>query len=180
MDVVKRVKAILETPKTEWLVIEHEPGDPEYLFRNYVAVVAAIPAIAFFIGSLGHRAPDANLFFAAVVVYLLAFAYSYVVARIVDALAPTFGGQKKFANALKLTVYSYTPGWLVGIFLIIPPLRFLTLLGLYSVYLFWAGASPLMKVPQGKAIGYTAAVAVSLVILTVLFLVILAGLLQLV
>jgi hypothetical protein len=28
MDIVERVKAILLTPKSEWLVIERESGDP--------------------------------------------------------------------------------------------------------------------------------------------------------
>jgi len=45
MDIVARAKAIMLTPKTEWPVIEHEPGDPAYLFSNYVAILAAIPAV---------------------------------------------------------------------------------------------------------------------------------------
>ena len=50
MNVVERVKAILVTPKTEWQAIETEPGDPAYLFTNYVAILAAIPAVCGFIG----------------------------------------------------------------------------------------------------------------------------------
>ena len=50
MDVVKRAKAILLTPKTEWLAIQPEPGDPAYLFKNYVAILAAIPAVCSFVG----------------------------------------------------------------------------------------------------------------------------------
>jgi hypothetical protein len=166
MNVVERVKAILLTPKTEWLVIEREPGDAEYLFKNYVAILAAIPAVAMFVGSLGQRSSDVALFFLAIVGYLLAFVFSYLVALIVDALAPTFGGQKNFANALKLTVYSYTPMWLAGIFTIIRPLAFLSVLGLYALYLFWTGAPALVKVPRERAIGYTAAVVVCAIVLS--------------
>ena len=43
MNLVERVKAIIMTPKTEWLAIEGEPGDPQFLFSNYVAILAAIP-----------------------------------------------------------------------------------------------------------------------------------------
>ncbi len=50
MNLVERVKAILLTPKTEWATIEGEPGDPQYLFTNYVAILAAIPAVCHFIG----------------------------------------------------------------------------------------------------------------------------------
>ena len=50
MELVERVKAILLTPKSEWLVIGRESGDPTYLFTNYVAILAAIPAVCRFIG----------------------------------------------------------------------------------------------------------------------------------
>ena len=46
------------TPKSEWPKIEGEPGDP-YLFADYVAILAAIPAVCGFIGmsivGMGHR-----------------------------------------------------------------------------------------------------------------------------
>ena len=48
---VARVKAILLTPKTEWSVIDgREPAMPTTLFTNYVAILAAIPAVASLIG----------------------------------------------------------------------------------------------------------------------------------
>ena len=40
----------------------------------------------------------------------------YLMALIVDALAPTFGGEKNFMQSLKLVAYSYTAAWLAGIF----------------------------------------------------------------
>jgi hypothetical protein len=88
-----------------------------------------------------------------------------VVALIVDALAPTFSGRKNFESALKVTAYSYTPSWLCGFFLLIPGLRFLTILGLYGLYLLWLGLPALMKSPQDKAIGYTAAVVVIAIVI---------------
>ena len=178
MNLVERMASILLTPKTEWPVIAGEPGDPKYLFTNYVAFVGAVPAIVFLVGSLSRQAGGMTLFLA-IFLYLLGFAFSYLVALVVNALAPIFGGQKNFENALKLTVYSYTPGWLATILVLIPPLRFLNVLMLYSVYLFWVGASPLMKVSPGKAIGYTAAAVVSFVMLFILLIVIVVGLLEL-
>jgi hypothetical protein len=179
MDVVARVKGILLTPKTEWLVIEREPGDPEYLFGKYVALLAAIGPIAAVIFWVGHAALDASALFAVVVVYLLAFVFTYIAALIIDALAPSFGGQKNFGNALKLSVYSYTPGWLAGILIVIPLVGFLALIALlYCLYLFWTGAPPLMKVPQGKVTAYTAAVVASYFVLLFGFVVILVGLIS--
>ena len=36
-----------------------------------------------------------------------------------------FGGRADFDSAFKLAVYSFTPVWLAGIFLLVPGLRFL-------------------------------------------------------
>jgi hypothetical protein len=175
MNLIERVKAILLTPRTEWPVIEREPGDVAYLFMNYVAILAAIPAVCGFIGTsligislpgLGSvRVPILAGLIGAIVGYLLTFAMVYVVALLTDLLAPTFGGQKNFENALKLTVYSYTPAWLVGVFLLVPALGFLTILGLYGLYLLWTGISPLMKAPQEKSLVYTIAIVVCAIVI---------------
>jgi len=175
MSLIDRVKNIILTPKTEWPVIDREPGDVPYIFTNYVAILAAIPAICGFIGmsivgmslpGVGTvRIPVASGLVNAIVGYLLAFAVVYVVALIVDALAPTFGGRKNFDSALKVTAYSYTPSWLVGVFLLIPGLRFLMILGLYGLYLLWLGLPVLMKSPQDRSLVYTVAVVVCAIVI---------------
>jgi len=175
MTLIDRVKNIILTPKTEWPVIDREPGDVAYLFTSYVAILAAIPAICGFIGTsiVGISIPGmgtvrmgvASGLVNAIVSYLLTFLTVYVVALIVDALAATFGGRKNFDSALKVTVYSYTPLWLSGIFTLIPGLRFLGLLGLYGLYLLYLGLPVLMKSPQEKSLGYAAAVVVCAIVI---------------
>jgi hypothetical protein len=50
---VARVKAILMSPRTEWPLIAAEPTTVADLYKNYIAILAAIPVIAGFIkGSL--------------------------------------------------------------------------------------------------------------------------------
>jgi hypothetical protein len=168
MNLVERVKGIILTPKTEWPVIAGEPGDARYLFGSYVAILAAIPAVCGFIGAVVAGAPIFAALIGAVLRYVLAFVAAYIMALIVDLLAPTFSSQKNFANALKLTVYSYTPWWLAGVFLLIPGLRFLAILGLYGLYLLWLGLPPLMKTPPEKTIGYTVAIVICALILSIL------------
>lgn len=175
MNLFERVKGILLNPRAEWSIIEREPGDVAYLFMNYVAILAAIPAVCGFIGSsligislsgLGTvRVPIVTGLVGAVVGYLLTFAMVYIVALLADLLAPTFQGQKNFENALKLVVYSYTPAWLAGVFLLIPSLGFLAILGLYGLYLLWSGIPPLMKAPQEKSIVYTLAIIVCAIVI---------------
>jgi hypothetical protein len=168
MDLVERAKGILVSPKTEWAKIEGEPGGVAYLFTNYVAILAAIPPVCTFIGHLifGVSAPGvatvrvglAAGLIGAIVQYALAFVMVYLIALAADALAPTFGGRKDQPSALKLAVYSMTPVWLVGVFSLIPALRILGVLALYSVYLLWVGAPTLMKTPNDRSVPYVAAV----------------------
>jgi hypothetical protein len=147
------------------------------LFANYVAVMAAIPAVCGLIGAVLAGLPVGTAILAAIVRYVLAFAFVYVMALIIDALAPTFGSQKNFANALKLAAYTPTAYWVAGVFLLIPPLRILTALaGLYGFYLLWTGLPPLMKVPEDKAIGYTAVIVVAGIVVGFVVAVILAAL----
>jgi hypothetical protein len=176
MNLVERVKGIILTPKTEWPVIAGESGDVAYLFANYVAILAAIPAVCGFIGAVLIGASIGAALIGAVLKYLLTFVAVYIVAWIIDLLAPTFGGQKNFPNALKVAVYSYTPSWLVGIFLLIPRLAFLTILGLYGIYLLWLGLPPLMRSPPEKSIGYTVSIIICAIIISIVIALVLGAL----
>ena len=68
-------------------------------------------------------------------------------------------------QALKLAAYSCTAGWLASIFVIIPALSVLTILGLYSFYLLYTGIPILMKSPPAKSLSYTAAVVVAAIVI---------------
>jgi hypothetical protein len=168
MNLVERVKAILLTPKTEWRAIEPEPGDPAFLFQNYVAILAAIPAVCGFIGmTISGRSVGGALVFA-VVYYLLTFVMVYIVGLIADALAPMFGARKSPPNALKLVVYSMTPVWVAGVLSLIPRLALLELLAaLYGLYLFWLGVPTLMKAPDERSVPYTAVVVVCAIVVSI-------------
>ena len=188
MNLIERVKAILLTPKTEWPVIEREPGDAAYLFTNYVAILAAIPVVCGFIGMslIGvstmvgtMRVGIVSGLVWAVVQYLLTFVMVYVTAFIIDALAPTFGGRKNFDNALRLAAYFPTPFWILGLFALIPALSFLQILGLYGFYLLWTGLPPLMNASQEKSLIYTAAIIVAAIVIYVVIGVLVGGIIGL-
>jgi len=170
MNLVERIKNIIMAPTAEWPAIQREPGDVGYLFINYVAIVAAVPAVCGFVGwqFLGVHFGAALVM--AVTRYVLSFVTVYILALIVDGLAPTFGGQQDFAGALKLTVYSATPFWLAGIFLLLPGLGFLMIVGLlYSIYLLWTGVPPLMRAPPDRAVFYTVTVLLCLLVIVIVF-----------
>src|SRR6185369_13148047 len=79
---------------------------------------------------------------------------------LIDALAPTFGGRKDFIRAFKVAAYAPTAIWVAGVFSLLPVLSALTILGLYSLYLFYLGLPALMRTPPEKVIGYVLAVIV--------------------
>lgn len=174
---VGRVRAILMSPRTEWERIDAEPATVQGLYTGYAMILAAVPAVAQAIGSLFpvcfmgvcvHRNPIFAVV-AAVVGYAMSLVGVYVVAIIANELAPSFDGQKNSVQAFKLVVYAWTAAWLAGIFAILPLLGVLSLVGLYSFYLMYLGAPKVMKVPETKALGYT---AVTVVIAIVVYIVI--------
>lgn len=176
MNLVERVKRILLTPRPEWEVIDGEPTTPAELYKSYIMPLAAIGPIAQVIGfsvfgvrvpfgATVYRTPIGTAITGAIVNYVLALIGVYVLALVIDALAPTFGGTRNQVQALKVAAYSSTASWLAGIFVLIPGLRVLTILGLYSLYLLYLGLPALMKTPQERAGAYTAVVVVAAIVL---------------
>jgi hypothetical protein len=176
MRIIDRVKNILLTPKTEWQVIEAEATPTQQLITGYVLPLAGVAAIASFIGTVvvGYSLPFAGTYRMSVtwglglaIWHLIAAVIAvFVLSFIIDALAPTFGAQKNRAQALKVAVYSYTAAWVAGIFMIIPALGILALLGsLYGIYLLYLGLPRLMKNPEEKSAGYTAVTVIAAIVL---------------
>ena len=170
MNAVARVKAILIDPAAAWCGFEKDIGDPAYLLSRYVAVLALIPALSSFVGAtlIGVVAPSGTILrtdligglFGAIFSYAASCAIVVLLGLIIDLLAPRFGGRRNFEDAFKLAVYSFTPLWLAGIFLLLPGLRFLLLTGVYGIYLFWLGAPRLAKVPEQQAANFTLVIVI--------------------
>lgn len=177
MALVERAKNIILTPKTEWPVIAGETTPPGQIIAGYVLPLAAIAAIAGFIGTsllgaglgmLGVHIPLLWGLVAAIYHLVMAVVMVYVMAFIIDALAPSFGGQKNFGQALKVAVYTYTPVWVMSIVTIIPFLGILVLLAaIYAIYLLYLGLQMVTMAPKEKAAGYTAVVVIIGIVIAV-------------
>ncbi len=181
MGIVDRVKNILITPKTEWDVIAAEATPAKSVVMGYVIPLAVISAIAGFVGSalIGHsmgllggtfRMPITWALVMMVYQILAGVAGAFVLAFIVDALAPTFGGQKSFDQAMKLVAYSYTGGMVGAVLGIIPWLGTLLaiLFGLYCIYLLYLGLPKLMKNPPEKTVAYTVVIIVVAIVVGII------------
>ncbi len=174
--IIERIKAILTTPRTEWPVIATEPATVKGLYTGYIAIVAALPAIAGFLkGSLigtsvfgiTARTPIGMGIVGMVLQYALTLGLVYVMVLVINALASSFGSQKDMLQALKTIAYAWTASWIAGIAVIVPWLGWLIALAgaVYAVYLLYLGLPHTMKCPPEKAAGYT---AVSVIIAFVL------------
>lgn len=175
MQLVQRARNIIVSPKTEWDAIAADPTPTAKIVTGYVLPLAAVAAVAGFIGMclVGMSLPFLGTYRMgigwglALAIYhvIMAVVFVYVVGFIIDALAPTFGGQKNMAQAVKLAAYSYTPAWLAGILSIIPALGILAIIGaIYGLYLLYLGLPRLMKNPPDKSAGYTALVVVCAIV----------------
>jgi hypothetical protein len=165
MNLVDRAKNILLSPNSEWEVIRSESTTTAELFTKYAVILAAIPAIAGFIGyyligiSLGAfgsiKLGIGTAFSWAILTYILSLVSVYVLGWIIDALAPSFGSSKDLIASLKVAVYSYTASWVAGIFQLIPSLSIIAALaGIYSLVLLYLGLKKVKMVPDDKMIGY--------------------------
>jgi hypothetical protein len=174
-----RVRGILFTPRAEWGVIASEPVTARDLYVGYVAPLAAVGALASLIAAafVGVSVPFEDrsrlglgpATIGAVAHFILTFAIVFSVAKIVDWLAPTFGGQRDRMRALQVTAYSFTPAWVAAALAIVPTLSAIaTVIGFYALYLLYLGLPALMHAPIDKSLGFTVVVVICTFVLMVI------------
>ena len=170
MDIVGRARAMVVSPGPTWVTVEQEATDWQKLYVPYMVVLAAIPAVATFIywsilgvGGFGFsmRLPIVTGLGLAISHYVMTLVMVFVWGWLISQLAGTFGGQPNVMNGVKLTVYASTPAMLAGVFMAIPGLSMLSVLGsFYALYILYLGLPVLMKNPVEKTVPYLAVAAI--------------------
>ena len=176
---LNRVINILWKPASEWQVIANEPSSLGGIFGGYAIPLSLLQAVAsvvalglFGIGAeimemSGVTVSLADTILRAVVSFATGLVLLYVLAFIGSKIAPSFNGSADIIQSLKLFTYSSTPTWILGVLL---PF-FMTSMGLvilvsllsfasigYAIYLIYAGAGPVLDIPQEKLAGFTVVV----------------------
>jgi len=182
---IERIKNIVLTPKTEWLVIEGEPTSVAQLYSGYVMPMAAFAAVMSFIrmsvigvslpfgGTL--RTPPASGLVFCVVTFLLSLIGLYLVGLTINMLAPMFCAARNQRQALKTAAYALTPAWLGTALTFLPFGTLLQLIAsIYGIYVLYLGLPLMMrsqpdKSQPDKAAGYTAAVVACSILVGMLF-----------
>ncbi len=177
-ELIGRVQRILLTPKTEWPVIAAEAETTSGLFTKYILILAALGPIAMFLKStlIGTTMPFVGTFrigmgqglLQLVLMYGFGLVTVYVFALIINALAPTFGGQKDSIQSLKAAAYGLTAAWVGGLGQLLPWIGVLIAIAgmIYTIYLLYLGLPVTMKAPAEKAAGYTAVSVIAAIILS--------------
>jgi hypothetical protein len=178
MNLVERAKGIILKPTQTWETIKAEQTTIKDLFTSYAAILAIIPAAAGFIGmslmgtsmlGIHFRIPFLYGISHAIISYVLTLVGVYVVAFVIDALAPSFNSRKDLLSAVKVAVFSFTPAWIGGIFMILPMLSILTFLAsLYGLYLLYTGLPILMETPREKTLGYFVVVIIVSIVVSLI------------
>ncbi len=188
-NLVQRVINIITKPKQEWYVIAGEQPNAMKLIGGYALILALIPAVSAFLrhGVIGYsilgnayRSIGSGIQFG-LVQLLTAVIGVYLLAWVIDLLAPSFNSEKNFGRSLQLAVYSSTPQWVAGILLLLSTTMgmLIMLLGLYAIYLLAVGMPVLKSTPKDKVVGYVVLVIVAMIVITLVMALILGAFLGL-
>ncbi len=178
---IERIKNIVLSPNSEWPIIAPEPTTVAQLYLGYVMPLSALAAVMSFVhlSLIGVSVPFAGAIRTpmesgleyAVAAFGFGLVGLFLVGLIVNALAPTFSGERDLRQALKVAAYSLTPAWLSAVLALSPVLPTLLQLiaGLYGIYVLYLGLPVVMRSPREKAFGYAATVVICTILLGILF-----------
>lgn len=162
MAMLDRIKGILLEPKNEWVKIAPESTTTQNLYASWIMILAAIGPIAILLAWKSVPFAIGN--------YVMSLIITFIIALVVDNLAPSFGGTKDFVASLKLTAYSYTAAWLAGIFHLLGHFGGIAILlaSIYAWYTFFLGAPILKRCTSDKAVQFTIVIVLCGVVLGIL------------
>jgi hypothetical protein len=178
--VLNHVWGLIFQPKKEWKSIKDERCSIGKCYCSHVLILAAIPAIAGYIGttqvgwSFGgfevHKLTTQSALQIAILTYLTMLVAVFSLGKAIHWMGQTYGSKQTLPQAIALAAYAATPLWLMGFFFLYPVLWFNMLIGLpalaYTVYLLYTGVPVMMSVTQERGFLFASAVlAVGLVML---------------
>lgn len=178
--VLNHVWGLFFQPKKEWKSIKGERCSIGKCYCSHVLILAAIPAIAGYIGttqvgwSFGgyevHKLTTQSALQIAILTYLTMLVAVFSLGKAIHWMGQTYGSKQTLPQAIALAAYAATPLWLMGFFFLYPVLWVNMLIGLpalaYTVYLLYTGVPVMMSVTQERGFLFASAVlAVGLVML---------------
>jgi len=166
------IAGILKDPKNEWSLIEEEHYSAKTVFLTQISILAAIPAIAMFIGvtqvgwSVAGEEPvrlaTSSALGSAVLFYFAMWGAVAFIAACTHWMETTYGGDVSLDECLVLTTVTATPLFLSGVSFLMPILWLnVAVAGValaYSVYLLYSGTSRIMKIDEDRAFMFASSI----------------------
>ncbi len=178
-EILERVKQISFKTKDTWAVIKEEEATVNGIFKSYLLILAAVPALANFLGRMiiGYPVPfskSIRLNFGeslvtAIIEYAIMLLGIWVVAKVITFFAPKFSATQDEVKSFKLAVYSYSPYLAAGVLFIIPSLGILVgLVGIYSLVVLYFGLPIVLDVPKNKVLPFFVVIIVSMIVVYII------------
>ena len=172
--ILQRAIRIISNPKQEWLEIGNEIPVTRKLVWAYAFVLALIPAISSFVayGMIGVEQMGMTIksipvgMTQGLTQLVSAILGVYLLAWVIDKLAPSYSSEQNYGRSLQLAVYSTTAQWLAGVFLLIDGMRWMTFAaGLYAIYLLITGLPVIKRTPSNRVTGYVVVTIICMLVI---------------
>lgn len=165
---ISRIRGLLLDPDTAWQAVKQEPDAVSDLLREYVFKLAAVPAVAHFLGwwvIAGFWGSLAR----AVLLYALSIAMVWTVSRLIGLLAAPFGAEENESGCFKVAAYSLTPWFAAGALYLVPPIMILVpIAGMAGFFLLMRGLPAVLDVPAERAVSIAILVSIAMLLLFIL------------
>jgi hypothetical protein len=168
-------------PREEWQDIEKERSDNKVLYQGYVAVLALIPVVCGYIGTvkvgwtigndeLVRLSPDSGLILCSLS-YMALLVSIFILGKLIDWIGKTYGADidEKHPRGMSLASYAMTPLFLAGAVAIYPSITLNMLVVLaamaYTVYLIYTGVPVLMHISAERGFLFASSI-ITMVLVT--------------
>ena len=168
-------------PREEWQDIEKERSDNKVLYQGYVAILALIPVVCGYIGTvkvgwtigndeLVRLSPDSGLILCSLS-YMALLVSIFILGKLIDWIGKTYGADidEKHPRGMSLASYAMTPLFLAGAVAIYPSITLNMLVVLaamaYTVYLIYTGVPVLMHISAERGFLFASSI-ITMVLVT--------------
>ncbi|HEX2969639.1 MAG TPA: YIP1 family protein [Bacteroidales bacterium] len=170
---ISGLKNILSDPSKAWGIINAEHKPLNVIRQSIVLPLVLLVSVAAMAGSLmfsNNSLPPAYSVFTGLRTFLVLIITIYVASYVLGEITYPLDLGKDFYTSFTIVSFSFVPFMLCQIFSgLFESLLFVNIIGLYGLYIFWAGAEKFLDPPQYKKMPLliaTSVIAVGIYIIT--------------
>lgn len=168
---ISGLRNILFDPEKAWDTINMEHRPLRVIRDSFLLPMIILASLATFAGSLlftDSNLPAAYSFFTGIRTFLVLLSTVYVTAIVLGEVTYPLDLGKDFYVSFTMVTFSFVPFLICQVFSgLFESLLFVNIIGLYGLYIFWAGAEKFLDPPQYKKLPLMIASSVIAVIVYV-------------